>query len=342
MADQPSENLSARLQREAQGLNFFGAVALMEEQCAARSKDPFTSGHIRFGLDTSFAFPPGDIASIRRDADGRFFVTPTFMGLANTSSPLPFYFVEYMGQVDAIRREIDKGNELTEVDRGVLAFVDFLTMFNHRAYVLFYQAWKKYACARSLAAAANDPLVRCIAALAGTQPGAAPTPAALRVLAYTGLLAGTPRGPGGLEALVSDFFGGVPVRVREFVPRWAPLADPPRLGDSRLGQTAICGTSVLDYTGKFRVTIGPLNRKKFESFLPSGANFPVVKRLVEAFLADPLDYDIELLMESAASLPVELGRDNARLGETASLGRVEGVYEAKSVALEGRCFQNKA
>ena len=340
MTEQFAENLGVYLEREAKRLNFFGAVALLEELCAANGKDPFASGAIRFGLDTSFAFPPGDIASISRTGDGSFSITPTFMGLANTSSPLPSYFVEYTGQLDAIKREIEKGNELTDVDQGVLAFVDFLTIFNHRAHVLFYQAWKKYSCMRSLASAANDPLVRCIAALAGRQAGTATTPEDLRVLAYAGSLAGTPRGAGGLEALVSDFFGGLPVHVREFVPRWAPLADPPRLGaDTRLGITAVCGTSVRDYTGKFRVVIGPLNRKKFERFLPSGENYATVKLLVEAYLADPLDYDIELLMESAAAVPVELGRANSRLGETASLGRVEGVSEAKSVVLEGRCFR---
>jgi type VI secretion system protein ImpH len=329
-------DIGSFLEKRASALNFFGAVALLEELCSAGGKDPFANGKIRFGLDTSFGFPAGDIGSIARSPEGRYTVTPTFMGLANASSPLAFYFVEYMGQLDAILREKAKGNELTEVDEGVLAFVDFLTIFNHRTVVLFYQAWKKYSLLRSLAQASSDPLVRCIATLAGH--GSAASPEGLRTLAYTGLLAGAPRGASGLGALVADFFGAIPVRVREFMPRRAPLADPPRLtGESScLGRTAICGTSILDYSGKFRLVIGPLNRSKFLSFLPSGNNFAVVKRLVEAYLAEPLDYDIELIMESAAAIPVELGRENARIGETASLGRIEGLGEARRVVIEGR------
>jgi type VI secretion system protein ImpH len=209
-------------------------------------------------------------------------------------------------------------------------------MFNNRIYALFYRAWKKYRLTSIAAAAAGDPLLRCVAALAGADPGAA---RAQRTLAYAGMLAGAPRSAAALETLLSDYFGGIPVAVQEFMPHHSPLPDPMRLGLSEnagLGTTAILGTSIFDRGAKFRVRIGPVLPEAFESFLPSGKNHADAKTLVEEFLAEPLDYDFEVLLQSEDLITVVLGADNARLGETAALGESGGVSEVKSMVLEGR------
>jgi type VI secretion system protein ImpH len=307
------------LEREAGRLNFFGAVALLEEDFEEKGvKDPVGAGSIMFEPDPSLSFPTSDIVSITRH-DDRVVFRLSFMGLAGVSSPLPVYFSDYIVQHEA----------------EAAALLDFLTIFNNRMYALFYRAWKKY----HLVSSADDPLVRCIAALAGIPLNMGLPAAALRSLAYAGLNAGVPRSHSSLEALVSDYFGNIPVRVTEFMPRWAPLPDPMRLGDNdnaRLGRTAILGTSLYDLSGKFRVSLGPLTPEMFESFLPKGKNHSVLKGLIESFLAEPLDYDLEVLLESRDLSAVILGADNAKLGETAALGEAKGTSEIKSMVIEGR------
>ena len=76
------------------------------------------------------------------------------MGLVGVSSPLPIYFSEY------VARHEENGRPL----------IDFLNIFNHRCYVLFYLAWKKYRASRALSAGISDPFVRRIALLAGISP----------------------------------------------------------------------------------------------------------------------------------------------------------------------------
>jgi type VI secretion system protein ImpH len=311
------------LQREAPRLNFFGAVALLEEHLREKgAADPVNDGHIQFGPHPSLSFPAADIVSIVKH-DERITITLSFMGLAGVSSPLPVYFSDYI-----VQHEAEAG-----------ALLDFLTIFNNRIYALFYRAWKKYRLTSIAARTPNDPLLRCIAALAGMTAGTELSPEAYRSFAFAGLYAGSPRGHAQLESLLSDYFGNIPVTVTEFMPRWAPLPDPMRLGENdtaQLGVSAILGTSVYDLSGKFRVSIGPLAPELFESFLPQGRNHAAAKKLIEAFLYDPLDYDLEVLLQSCDLKAVTLGADNARLGETAALGESSGVSEVKSLVLEGR------
>jgi type VI secretion system protein ImpH len=316
-------DLIASLEREATRLNFFGAVALLEEDFAARGvNDPVNSGAIQFEPDPSLSFPTSDIVSIVKH-DDRVTLRLSFMGLVGSSSPLPVYFADYPVQHEA----------------EAAALLDFLTIFNNRIHALFYRAWKKYRLSNIAAGAENDPLLRCIAALAGV-PRSADLPAP-RTLAYAGLYAGPSRSSAALQALLADYFGAIPVTVTEFMPRWAPLPSPLRLGqdhNAQLGVTAILGTTLYDRSAKFRVSFGPLSPELFESFLPKGKNHNTAKQLIESFLAEPLDYDLEVLLESHDLAGVTLGADNARLGETAALGKAVGVSEVKAMVVEGRSF----
>jgi type VI secretion system protein ImpH len=313
------------LGREATRLNFFGAVLLLEDDFRERGiSDPLSSGAIQFEADPSLAFPPSDIVSIKNH-DGRIVFRLSFMGLAGVSSPLPSYFSDYI-----VRHEAEAA-----------ALLDFLTIFNNRMYALFYRAWKKYHLTSIAAGRADDPILRCVAALAGIPLNTDLPASSFRTLAYAGLYAGMPRGHAALEALLSDYFGQIPLKVTEFMPCWAPLPDPLRLGDhdnARLGVTAILGTSLFERSGKFRVSLGPLTSEMFESFLPKGKNHAALKGLIESFCAEPLDYDLEVMLESRDLKPVTLGQETARLGETAALGETTGVSDITSMVLEGRSF----
>jgi type VI secretion system protein ImpH len=209
-------------------------------------------------------------------------------------------------------------------------------------YALFYQAWKKYRLIGVCSPHGGSSVLRCIRSLAGMDSAeGALDPTGKRLLAYTGLLAGKARGSAGLCTMLSDFFDVAPVRIHEFMPRWAPLPEPTRLGEhenAQLGTKTILGTSVFDRSGKFRVVIGPVGAAAFESFLPNGHNHTIAKTLIESYCSEPLDYDIEILLQREDLITVELGRDNARLGENAAIGDAIGGSEEKAMLLEGRAL----
>jgi type VI secretion system protein ImpH len=310
-------DLIERLQKEAHQFNFFQAVSLIEEMFTAeRISDPIESGYLRFIPDISLAFPPNDIVAIQ-EHEGRFYFVLSFMGLTGVMSPLPIYFSEY----------------LSKRPEGGKALFDFLGMFNHRLYSLFYKAWKKYHFMRCFKPNGSDQFTKQVASLAGiTSQNLQPDQ--LRLLAYCGILAGKSRSKSALEALLSDYFDGIPVEVKEFMPRWAKLKNLTPVGNFfKLGENSILGDSVYDCSGKFRVVLGPLKLALYEQFLPNSDKIAATKKLIDAFVADPLEYDIEVQLQSIELIPVELGFDNARLGETAALGLTHERTDIQSLII---------
>ena len=298
--------------------DFFQALSLLEEACAAHGNAyPLGSGAVRLTADTSLAFPASDIAGAVKTGSSIELLL-SFMGLVGAVSPLPTYFAEYAHR----NRETSPGLH------------DFLGIFNSRLYVLFYCAWKKYCFVRTLTGDASDAFSRCIAALAGGADPAGKNDD--RMFTYTGLLARTSRSAGGLQSMLSGYFGGIPVDVIQFVPRCRAIPNIARIGiDSRLGANAVCGTTMLDRSGSFRIVVGPLPRSAYETFLPGSNNIAAVKRMTQSYLVDPLDFDIEVRLQSTDLVPVVLGEDRARLGATSSLGASDRMTGVQSIVIDG-------
>jgi type VI secretion system protein ImpH len=292
-------DLMQRLAAEYADFDFFRAVTLLEEYFSVHRgiPDPLQSGAIRFEADDGICFPPNDIAGVEvaPDAVG---LRLNFMGLVGTTSPLPNYFVEYAA------RRYEEGGALS----------DFLAIFNHRIYTLFYHAWRKY---RFLRAATPAGFIDNIKLMTGLGE----SPESGRMCAYAGVLAGKSRGSQGLAILIADYFGGIQTMVQPWAPRWAPIPEQRGLGQARLGLDTLIGTHVFDISGKFRVVVGPLPRAAFETFLPGTPNSMLLKRIIKAYCTDPLAFDIEVKLQSQELEPVILGAFTTALGKTSSLGR---------------------
>jgi len=310
-------NLIDRLKGEARDFNFFKAVLLLEEHFSRTQgiANPIDAGKIRFKADTSIAFPANDVNSVD-EKDGALSFTCSFMGLVGVTSPLPIYFSEYMS---------------AHPDTAP-ALYDFLTMFNHRMYALFYRAWKKYHFLFNFAADGSDQFTQKIAMLAGVNHG--DSTKKMRMLAYCGMLSSATRSASGLKTMLSDYFDGVPVSIHEFASRWAQLRNVKPIGsDTPLGTGTILGTSYFDRAGKFRVVVGPLSRLTYERFLPGSSNVSDLRELVNSYLSDPLEYDIEVQMQSSDLVPVILGECATRLGETSSLGQSTEKTDVQSIVI---------
>ncbi len=309
-----------RLQREGYNFNFFQALLLLEEKYRVEQSigSPIESGRVHLVSDDSLTFPASDIASVRETSRGVEFML-TFMGLIGVSSPLPLYFTEY----------IARNEEASEPLR------DFLAVFNHRMYTLFYRAWQKYRFIGMASGLAGNAMALRIASLAGIDRSRLSDPFFSRTLAYTGSLAGKARSKEALRTMLADYFGGLPVALCEWQPRWTEIRNPPKIGvDSRLGVTSMLGTTKWDISGKFRVAIGPLPRATYETFMRTSDNIAAVKKLVTIFLSDPLEFDIEVKLESSELVPVILGANDTRLGETSSLGKSDKKSNIQAVVID--------
>ncbi|MGD9199942.1 MAG: type VI secretion system baseplate subunit TssG [Chitinispirillia bacterium] len=313
-------DLKSHLKKKAYDFDFFQAITLLEEYF--RKKDNVTellnSGRIQFSSDTSISFPPSDISSVQENEDGsiRFFLS--FMGLLGISSPLPQYFIE-----QGLRRDED--------DKSAL--VDFLNIFEHRLYVLFYQAWKKYRLINMLSSRDPFKLFEKIALLGGL------TSERLqkwqRMVGYSGIMAVSCRSAEGLRTILSSYFNNIPVNIVPWIPRWAEVRDLKQIGsDSVLGVNAMIGTHIRDVGGKFRVVLGPLKKVTFQTFLPDSKNIDQLQEIVSNYLTDPLEFDIEVKLKPSDLTPVILGGNDAKLGIISSCGRSSEKLEAYSIIIE--------
>ncbi|MBD3390392.1 MAG: type VI secretion system baseplate subunit TssG [Chitinivibrionales bacterium] len=300
------------LSRDCGSFCFFRAVSLLEEYFRKKNGDTSAvrSGRVRFSADTSTVFPQADIAGARHEKESVRLLL-SFMGLLGASSPLPNYFSDY------VARYPEKS----------AALADMCSLFNNRIYALFYDAISRH---RFASAVYTDRFLFRLSCLAARRNAAGDSQ---RALAYAGILSNRRRSARGLAVMLSNVFGGIPVTVTQWVPRRAPVAQPVALGSTAaLGVSTTLGTEILDRAGMFRVTLGPLTRDIYESFLDASERAVAVRALVGAYVSDPLTFDIEVTLAASELVPAKLGDTAARLGRTASLGRAAAHDGTRCVA----------
>ena len=184
-------------------------------------------------------------------------------GLFGPNGPLPLHITEYA------RERLRHAGDPT--------LSRFLDIFHHRFLALFYRAWAQAQPhvnrdrpeGRSLHGLRRR--VRRHVAAALRDRDALPD---LAKFFHVGALIRQVRNAEGLTHILQHFFR-VPVQIEEFVGHWMTLerarAHLPRRREARRsGSGAVLGGRVWDRQHKFRIHLGPLTLRQYESFLPGG------------------------------------------------------------------------
>ena len=286
---------------------------------------------VRLGQEPDLAFAPAPLASLVLGRDG---VPPRLhvrlFGLLGPNGPLPIHLTEYT------RHRLQHSNDPT--------LSRFLDLLHHRFIALFYRAWAQAQPHVNRDRAGQDRYRTYI----GTFVGVAPPPLRerdavpdLARLFHAGTLVRQVRNAEGLAAILTQFFG-VAARVEEFVGHWLRLARRDRtcLGRTggRLGEAAIAGGRVWDHQSKFRIHLGPLTLRQYESFLPrpAGGGPSALQELVDwlrFYLCFELDWDLRLHLRREEVPPLMLGRAG-RLGWTSWLGTRRTASDAADLVLD--------
>lgn len=308
------------LLREGPRFGFFQAVRLIQacfpEAPRVGFQGPASQECLRFRGDLSLSFPPADIREVREApcasaGEPRLEITASFLGLYGPASPLPTFYTEDL---------LDEDPEENLVRR-------LLDLFHHRAYSLFYRAWEKYRYEVQFRSEGRDPITRRLLCLAGLEPkkglpaGEIPR---LRLLAYAGLLTQRPRSASALEGVLRDYFGGIPLSIEQCVPQRLeiPEASRNRLGGSccRLDVDLSLGERILDRSSTFRIRLGPLGRQEFQEFLPNRRKRRQLEEIVDVFVSDTLDFELEVWIHGEETPSIHLGGEREQLGWSTWLG----------------------
>jgi len=186
------------------------------------------------------------------------------------------------------------------------AFRDFLDLFHHRLISLFYRAWEKY---RFMVAYERDRQDRFTAHLldliglgATTLRDRLPLQDEALVF-YAGLLALRSRPAAALRQLPADYFG-VPVEVEQFIGGWYILADETQCrldedgvdASGQLGLGAVVGDAIWDQQSKVRLRLGPLTRRQYDDFLPTGAAYRSLGAITRFYAGEQFEFEVRLVL----------------------------------------------
>lgn len=296
------------LARAPHQFDFFHAMRRLECAAAdqprlgesARAKDD----PVRLSQDPSLAFAPRTIhALIREPGDVPPRLEVLFLGLFGPNGPLPFHLTEYAR--DRIRQH------------GDATFARFADIFHHRLLSLFYRAWANAQPTVNLDRPDADRFANSVGALIGLASPAVQDRDTVddhAKLHYAGLMSAGPRHPGGLQAILEDFFG-LPVRLDEFVGRWTEIPAECRclLGSEAsrpmLGRNSSIGSHVWDCQQTFRIVIGPVAWPDYGRLLPGGESLVKLVDLVRNYLNDELIWELQLILLREQTPPVRLGTE---------------------------------
>ena len=234
------------------------------------------------------------------------------LGLLGPNGPLPLHYTEWVRERSRNHRD------------GTLA--NFLDVFHHRYLTLLYRAWAQGQAAAGLDRRDDETFSGYIGRLTGHEPSelrGAVLPAHAR-LSASAHLSQESRHPDGLVQTLVHFFQA-PILLQEFVLHWIAIdaADHSRLGDTRassvLAGGAIAGERVPDRQGRFCLVLGPLTLERYLRFMPGGADLPVLREWVRAFMGFEFAWQLELRVRADDAPPARL-EEGHRLGWSTWLG----------------------
>lgn len=120
-------------------------------------------------------------------------------------------------------------------------------------------------------------------------------------LYYAGYFADQRRTAVSLERMLADFLG-LPVAVRQFMPRRLAIApdEQTRLGaagaNAALGSTALAGATSLDRRGAIRVRVGPVGYSHYLVLMPDGALAGQLAELVRLYVGPSVAFDVQVVL----------------------------------------------
>ena len=285
---------------------------------------------VRLGQDPDLAFAPAPLASFGYEPGAtKPRLQVRLFGLFGPNGPLPIHITEFAR--DRLRNAGDR------------TFSRFLDLFHHRFLALFYRAWAQAQPHVNRDRPDSDHFAAYVGAFIGMAPGSFRDRDSLPDLAkffHVSALIRQVRNAEGLKEILSQFFR-VPVRIEEFVGHWMRLDTRERTcllpGRAPLGAGAVIGGRVWDRQCKFRIHLGPLTLRQYESFLPGGEPLRNLVDWVRTYLCFELDWDVRLVLKRDEVPALTLG-GGPRLGWTSWLGRRRRPSDADDLHLDPEAF----
>jgi type VI secretion system protein ImpH len=339
---------------------FFQAVRLLE-LWMKRNGIPHGSAvadYLRFKNTVSLNFPPSELEALTVDpkaAGGtaeallaalqagtlnHIDITPSFMGFLGSNGVLPAHYTERIA-----------AHLMYERDEAPRAFLD---VFSNRSVALFYEAWRKYRLEFKYEISGKDRFLPVLLSLAGfghsalqgklNDEGRGVCDQSIGYFAAA--VRHRPVSAAYMQRVLSEYFS-VPITIEQFVGTWygVPATQQTRLGEANaiLGSLAMVGERVWQRDLRLRLTVGPLDKKNFDEFLPGGAAAKSLEKMLVLFTSVCLEYEINLIFrkQDVRGIRLSSDREGGRLGHDAFLTAVAQENDRADVHYEIHALQTQ-
>ncbi|MGM0423827.1 MAG: type VI secretion system baseplate subunit TssG [Thermodesulfobacteriota bacterium] len=307
-----------------QAYSFIQAIRLLKlrsGQTSGKKLQEFFADTLRVRPELSLGFPGSDVCELKKEevakAD-RYQITVSFMGLYGSSSPLPTFYTEEL---------------LAEAREDLSGLRDFLDIFNNNFFIKLYKTWARHRLAvRIVEEEDQEALERafCLIGL-GHESLREQFEETYQALRYAGLYTQHPRSALGLQTLLSDRLGGIPVQIKQCQPQKLSVPEDQLLclgqQGHALGEDTVLGCQIVEHMNKIGIEVGPLDAEQFQSLMPGSSLHKAIEEHVSLFCIQTLAYDLTLLIGRGEKQTTTLGA-----GRWSSLGWQTWLFSGPSQA----------
>lgn len=291
-ARKPDDQLAA-----PSGASLAAIVDLLEQEpgrfepvTALRIAQAAAGGDLEIAAHMGVSPAPIAVSGVRRRG-GRLGLRSALASLTGPLGSMPSTYNEHI---------------LREERKRSRALASFFDLFSARMTELFADACEKYRIARRLRWGADrksNAFVTSLLALSGFGTRRLREVSGVEedvLLRFSGFFAARNRNAANLRAMLEEFTG-LPVEVELFRSRWLtiPQAERSRMGSPQgvqLGINATAGAAIRDFSGGFRIIIGPLGYQDYLSLTPGGRNITELFALSRLYVGAALDFDIQVVL----------------------------------------------
>ena len=210
------------------------------------------------------------------------------------------------------------------------ALVSFFDLFTTRFTELFADACEKYRIARRLRWGRDqkrNAFITALLSLTGFGTERLAKQSGFHedvILRFSGFFAARTRNAANLCAMLREFTG-LPVEIELFRARWLtiPKEDRSRMGQPhgvQLGVNATAGAAIQDFSGGFRLVIGPLGYADYLALAPGGRKIAELFALTRLYVGSGFDFDVQVILKKEDIPFCQLGPGGAGAGDPPRLG----------------------
>lgn len=243
----------------------------------------------------------------------------------NGKAELRSAFAPIIGPLGSLPPSYSELQQREERNRSK-ALTSFFNLFAARFSELFVSATEKYRLARGLRWSPDhrtDAFRKTLLSLTGFGTSSLSAKVGVKedvLLRFSGLLANRNRNATALTSMLREFTG-LAVEVEQFRRRWVPLPvhEQSQFGQSgglRLGQNVTAGSAIEDFSGSFRIVIGPVGYADYLALTPGSQRLAEIFAVVRLFAGSGFDFDVQVILRKEDIPFCQLGATEApaRLG----------------------------